>query len=367
MRGRRSNYWHLARASRLQTPVSGSTSSTRSGSLAVAGDVGGDRTHLFVSRQHQEGWRAAVGFHAGEIEARLVLRQFPRAVRPHGAAAMFVRIDQRRQRDRALDGRVEPDAQFAHEIQLGAKTRGHDEFVDDDLAAATGRARADDEARAVGGELRNPEFAFHLDSSCGHQCGKRRAKLAAGGKLVVRATAKGFRGIVASQQPDRLGLRRLFREFRQIGQRADRGMSGAEHRDGLAGIARAVFSQHVGHSVGDPVRGLRLANGGEAIRARRVRRMPGAGYVDHRIGLDDFRTFPVLITDFERRRFAALGLELVEAGAADAGDAARGADVGLEGSAIRERFEIALHHLCAGRVLIGFGRIPACRGKQTHR
>jgi hypothetical protein len=46
--------------------------------------------------------------------------------------------------------------------------------------------------------------------------------------------------------------------------------------------------------------------------------MPGAGRVDHRVGLDCLGAFAVLIADFEWRRFAAFGLELVEARPADA-------------------------------------------------
>ena len=90
--------------------------------------------------------------------------------------------------------------------------------------AATGGEGADDEARAVGDEMRNAEFAFHLDPAGRHQRGEGGAEFAAGDQLVVGAAAKGLGGIAAAQQPDRLGLRRLFRELRQIGQRADRGM-----------------------------------------------------------------------------------------------------------------------------------------------
>ena len=82
---------------RLQTPVSGSTSSTRSRRVPVAGDVGNDRAHLLVARHHQERRRATVGLHAGEVEAGLGLRQFARAMRPHRAAAVQIGIDQRRQ------------------------------------------------------------------------------------------------------------------------------------------------------------------------------------------------------------------------------------------------------------------------------
>ena len=107
------------------------------GGLVIAGDFGGDGADLFIAGQHQEGRCAAVGLHAGEVEAGLVLCQFARAVRPHGAAAVLVRIDQRRQRHRAFDRGIKLDAKLAHEVQVRPETGRHDQFVDDDLAAAT--------------------------------------------------------------------------------------------------------------------------------------------------------------------------------------------------------------------------------------
>jgi hypothetical protein len=181
----------------------------------------------------------------------------------------------------------------------------------------------------------------------------------------LRAFSLG--GIAAAQQPDRPGFGYFRRKLCQIGQRADRGMPGTQHGHGLAGIAGALLTQYVGHPIGDPVGGLCLADRGEAIRARRIRRVPGAGYVDDRIGLDDLRAFTVLIPDFKRRGLAAPGLELVKARPADLGDVARRADVRLERGVVGERLEIALHHLRAGRVLVGFGRIPAGRRQQAFR
>ena len=200
-------------------------------------------------------------------------------------------------------------------------------------------------------EMRNPKFALDLNPARRDQRGEGGAKFAAGGELVVRATAEGLGGIVAAQQPDRPGFRRLGREPREIGQRADRRMAGAEHGDGLAGIARAILAQHIRHAVGDPVRRLRLADGAQAVGACRIRRMPGAGRVDHGVGPHDLGALPVLIADLERGCFPALALELVEADAADVGDAARRMDVARERGLGRERFEIALHQFGAGRIL----------------
>ena len=215
--------------------------------------------------------------------------------------------------------------------------------------------------------MRNAEFAFQSDPVGRNQRGEGGAEFAAGGELVIGAAAEGLCGIVAAQQPDRSGFRRLLRQFGEIDEGADRRMSGAQHRDGLAGIARAVLAEHVRHPVGDPAGGLRLADGGEAVGAGRIGRVPGAGGIDDRVRPHDLGALAVLIADFERRGFAAPGLELVEAGAADIGDAAVGMNVARENGPGGERFEVALNQFGAGRILIRLGRIPSRRRQQARR
>jgi hypothetical protein len=148
-------------------------------------------------------------------------------------------------------------------------------------------------------------------------------------------------------------------EFCEIGEGADGRVSRAEHRDGFAGIARAVFSQHIRHPVGNIVHRLLFAEGAEPVGAGRIWRMPGARCVDDGIGSHNFGALAVLISDFEGCGFPAFGLELVEADAADVGDPARCVDVGRENCLGRERFEVALEQFGAGRILPGFGRIPS--------
>ena len=88
----------------------------------IASEFGRDRAHLFIACEHQESRRATVRFHASEIEAWLILHEFARAVRPHRAAAMLVRIDQRRERGRGFDRGIEADAQLADEGQCQTGT-----------------------------------------------------------------------------------------------------------------------------------------------------------------------------------------------------------------------------------------------------
>ena len=77
------------------------------------------------------------------------------------------------------------------------------------------------------------------------------------------------------------------------------------------------------------------------------------------------RALAVLIPDLERRGLAALGLELVEAGAADAGDAARCVDVVREAGLGRERLEVALNQFGAGRILVRIRGVPSGRREQA--
>ena len=72
--------------------------------------------------------------------------------------------------------------------------------------------------------------------------------------------------------------------------------------------------------------------------------------VDHGIGPHGLRSCPVLIANFERSRFAAFCLELIQADAADIGDARRYMHHVLQRRSGRKRFEIALDEFGAGRI-----------------
>lgn len=74
-----------------------------------------DGPDLLVARQQKEGWCTAVKLHTGDLEARLGLRQLTGTMRPDGAAAVDVGVDQWCQRWRAFEGGIEAQAQFACE------------------------------------------------------------------------------------------------------------------------------------------------------------------------------------------------------------------------------------------------------------
>src|SRR5947209_10086169 len=118
-------------------------------------------------------------------------------MRTHGAAAMLVRIYQRRKGDRAFDGGVKLDSQFEDKTQIGTKAGGDDQFIRRDTTPA-GRSGADPEAISLTRQMRHPKFRFDLDLTRGHQGCEFRAELAARRKPVVCAAAKCLGGIVSA-------------------------------------------------------------------------------------------------------------------------------------------------------------------------
>src|SRR5882757_3932490 len=118
-------------------------------------------------------------------------------------------------------------------------------------------------------------------------------------------------------------------------------MSGAEHRNRLSSVARMLLAEHIRYAIGNLRGGLPFTNRGQAVGAGRIGRMPGTGCVDDGVGADNLGPLSVLVADLERRRLAALALQLVEAGAADAGDAAARLNVLGEGCLAGQRLAVA--------------------------
>ena len=246
---------------RVQTPVSGSTSSTRSAASLVAGNVGGDRADLLVSGHHQEGRRTAIGLHAGEIEAGLVLREFARAMRTHRAAAMLVGIDQRRQRDRRTRSRD----RAAGAVRAGNERSGRKPVATTSSSTMTLRAPQQARGRRSRGapsamrcETRNPVSTLILPAATSAaKCAPSSPRAAS---LSLAPPPNALAGSLPRSSQIGLRARRFVRKLHEIDQRADRGMAGAEHRDGLAGVAGTVAAEHVRHAVGDRSAASRLAD-----------------------------------------------------------------------------------------------------------
>jgi hypothetical protein len=98
------------------------------------------RAHLLVTGGHQEVRGAAITLGADTVIPGLGVRQFAVAMRAHRAAAMLVRVDQRRQCIGALQPGIMAHAQLARELQVGPRTGGRDDALDpfDRARAAVG-------------------------------------------------------------------------------------------------------------------------------------------------------------------------------------------------------------------------------------
>ncbi len=230
------------------------------------------------------------------IEAGLGLSEFGGAVRAHRAAGVQVRVDQRRQGRRAFErpGRATGAARAAI-VEVGAEARGDDQFVDDDDRGsppeAQSRWRAVPPARRACEPMRNPAAQL-----CGPvRCTSRRSRRPQGAarcELVVASPPpKAFDQPVAAQQPDDLSSRRLLSETREVDQRADRRVTGAEHGDAAAGDsgrARGRVHQACHRRCGAPRRAPSRRQHASVRRARTgIRacpRCPEASMTAHRRG-----------------------------------------------------------------------------------
>jgi len=120
--------------------------------VPVAGDRCGDGAYLLIPNEQQERWRATVALHSDGIEIWLGMTQFLGAVRGHRPTRVHVRIDQRRERPRRLDGRIQVQAQLARETQVGPKAGGADNLVDgsDDVTVVGSQQQAIGRAADLG-------------------------------------------------------------------------------------------------------------------------------------------------------------------------------------------------------------------------
>ena len=96
----------------------------------VARDRRRDRAHLLIAGQQQKSRRAAVALDADRVEAGLRVRKLAMAMRRHGAAGVFVGINERTQRADAFQPWIELEAQFAREAEIGALAGRDDDAIE---------------------------------------------------------------------------------------------------------------------------------------------------------------------------------------------------------------------------------------------
>ena len=69
------------------------------------------------------------------------MRELARAVRAHGAAAVFVRIDQRPERCRAFEPRIDAEPHFAQHLEIRTEAGADDHLIDIDADLVVARSR----------------------------------------------------------------------------------------------------------------------------------------------------------------------------------------------------------------------------------
>ena len=171
------------------------------GGRVVAGDLGHHRAHLLVAGRHEEGRRAAIGLRADDVEAGFGMRELGRSVRRHRAAGMQVGIDQRRQRRRRLDRRVERHPQLAQHAKIRPEAgRDHDP-IDKQRHRAARDPRRHPKPVAVCRNALRREGREHLESPRLDRAPGRQPERPALGQLVIDPAAEQPVEPVAPQRP----------------------------------------------------------------------------------------------------------------------------------------------------------------------
>lgn len=144
-------------------------------------------------------------------------------------------------------------------------------------------------------------------------------------------------------------------------------MTGTDDQRGAAGIGGAFGAERVWDAVGDTAREPRLAWCRHAMAAGRVRRVPGAGAVDHGARLDRLGAAASFDVKDERRCVTAFAIvQAPKVAPRDADDAHAGADTTAQGTGSGQRGEVAIHQFAAGRIGLGIRlRPPLCRQQGT--
>src|SRR3954452_5388120 len=149
--------------------------------------------------------------------------------------------------------------------------------------------------------MRHVELRLHLDLAGGVESCELRGKFAPRRQFVVCATAERLCRIVSPQHPYCFRPRSVGRKARQVDEGAYCRVAGAKDRKPLARVAPPLFSEHIGHTIGDPRGRFDFADCTKAIGPGGIRREPCSGCVYNCIGAQRFWTAPVLVTHHERR------------------------------------------------------------------
>ena len=346
------------------------------GAGRVAGQGGHDRADLLVAGGQQEGGGAAVALHPHDHIARFWVGELGDAVGGHGAAGVHVGVDDRAEGGRALQGRLQRQAQLGGDGVVGPEPGGRDHRIGlhdqvlglDDLVALDVVAGQPD---PVTGQRdgADAKAADQLDAAVLDQGGQVGGEPAPGREFVGlgAALADQWPGGGRADRPHDLGARRLLLELGQGEQAGRSRMAGPDHHRPPSGIAVTVAAEDVGQPVGDPGAGVGLAQGGEPGGAQGVGLGPGPRGVDHRPRLQVTELVLVVADpDLEWELVAARAADLVQVLSGDRDHLGVQVDAAGEGGDGGQRLQVVLEQVGAGGQGVRVRAGPAGLLEQAH-
>ena len=206
------------------------------------------------------------------------------AVRRHGAAAVDVRVDQRRQRARALDGRIEIEPHLGQDRPVRPETRGRDDSRRPVSSAIV--PPLDARYRLPFLETRSsPKPVVQLDAARRRAaCSNRVPELARALRADLRrAPPSVWPSVVPPDRPT--WISRIRRRFRRGAARSSstlqRRVSAADDQNAPVRRSVALGAEHIGYPIKDTVDECTLAERGHARGAEVSGCVDCAGGIDH--------------------------------------------------------------------------------------
>lgn len=136
-------------------------------------------------------------------------------------------------------------------------------------------------------------------------------------------------------------------------------MAGAHDQCRAARIEMTVASEDIRYAVGNAVSKFHLTFGRQAARTERVRRLPGAGRIDHGTSAVPARALGGLDQKQERPRLSRLAQHLVGSPPGNGDNTGIGLDRRRQFGKLCQRREILVDDLIGGGKCLRLGHLPA--------
>ena len=204
-----------------------------------------------MPRGDQEGRRAAVALHAGDVEPGLRVPQLRLAMRADSAAGVQVRVDQRCERGRRLDRGVQAETHLAQEGEVGAETGGHDQAVRPHYRHPTPLPPGDGQRAICLRDAVDEERREGGDGARLHQRLGAGAEFAPTCQPVRRTAAEAHAGQRAPEGPEHAGAGRGPRQLDEVEHGVHRRVPGPDDERRPPGVPGVVRPERVGRHGGE--------------------------------------------------------------------------------------------------------------------